>query len=311
MPRKIFFVFISLIVIGAVLAVASCSKDKIVEFEPFDFEPIGKSDAYSFFVAGHANGFALADNIGFDPIFRDHLHKLQSSGQNVDFGFLTGDVVRKGRQVEWSAVRQDIAKLRIPAYISRGNHDENPPLFFKGQTASYYDFSVGDDVFIVLDATLSDWRIEGEQLEFLARTLKNSAGARNIFVFTHQLIWWSPENEFRCAQMNSEDKFKKRPNFHTDVMPLFENLNSQIYFFAGDVGAIRHHRPVYAEQDNLHFIASGMGGGNGNYLTVRVTDDVKIDLHWLHTVDAPRTPDHRRYIAKNRPLITDYTLECE
>ena len=179
--------------------------------------------------------------------------------------------------------------------MALGNHDDRAPFFWKNQDTTYYSFRQGNDVFIILDANPGGWNIEGDQLAFLEQTLSDAVAARNIFVFSHQLIWWAPDNQFACIFPNSTQGRRKKSNFYTDVLPLFEKTGAEIFFFAGDIGAFPDHLPVYAHRDNMHFIASGMGGGNGTYVVVHVDDTVTLEIKWLADQSRDNSSDPQNY----------------
>ena len=95
--------------------------------------------------------------------------------------------------------------------------------------------------------------------------------------------------------MDGLDQSRSRPellasaNFETDVEPLLRATGLPTYVFAGDMGAFPSiHSFMYHESGNIHYIASGMGGGTkDNFVICRVAADgtVEFDLIALNGDD--------------------------
>ncbi|MEL6845302.1 MAG: hypothetical protein AAFP02_19015, partial [Bacteroidota bacterium] len=126
---------------------------------------------------------------------------------------------------------------------------------------AYYSFEKGNDLFIVLDPNRDAWNIGGDQLIWLQQELNEKAiGATNVFVFFHQLLWWTEDNIYRKVRLNSTQGRADSINFWTEVFPLFDVLEKEVYMFAGDVGANAVGDEFFYHQNGqVHFIASGMG----------------------------------------------------
>lgn len=226
---------------------------------------------YSFFVAGHTYGVPGVNNPGVHPPFRALFPQINSD--HLDFGVFTGDIVIKGTSTDWDEVDADLADLVFPVYFAVGNHDmSNRDLFTSRYGPTYYSFEYGEDLFIVLDGELDPCNITDEQMIFLRNVLSTSRG-QNIFVFVHRLIWvteGTPYYKLR-DELNSSDGYNFQSNFWTDVEPLFRNLDAQVYIVAGDVGVTWAMPVFYEHYENIHLIASGMGGAEEeNYLIFQV-----------------------------------------
>ena len=84
----------------------------------------------------------------------------------------------------------------------------------------------------------------------------------NIFVFFHQILWWGPDNKYSKIKINSLEGRETNHNFWSEVAPLFNKLNNQVYMFAGDVGATNSGDDYsFHTHDNMTFVSSGMGKG--------------------------------------------------
>ncbi|MGV6862130.1 MAG: metallophosphoesterase family protein [Putridiphycobacter sp.] len=233
---------------------------------------------YSFFVAGHTYGNPMHHQLGLYPPFVEHFDDLNATPK-LELGILTGDVVAKSTVEYWEAALTDMDKINVPVHISRGNHDISPvydSIFEK----SIYAFHQQEDLFIILSPTY--WSIKDAQLSFLDSTLNANKGqVKNTFIFAHELIWWSPE-KYPDIKINYLPHYPGQTNYWDDVHPLLKNYNQPVYFFSGDVGCSENVTPyAFKNEDNVTFIASGMGGGKAdNYIlvTVDTNNQVKTEV---------------------------------
>ena len=165
-------------------------------------------------------------------------------------------------------------------FLVAGNHDvANRPLYESRYGNTFYSFTRFNDLFIVLDPNIAQWNIDGSQLSFLEQQLAfNSEYVDNIFVFFHQMLWWSPDNIFKNVGMNSMEGRDSTINFWTEVMPLFEMVDNEVVMFAGDMGAIPWNPGyMYYQSGHITFIGSGMGRGEEeNFIIVSVDADKTI-----------------------------------
>jgi len=260
-------------------------------------------NGYSFIVAGHTYGKPGVDNTGLHPPFKNAFDYIRNI-ENIRFAFLTGDIVWQSTNPDWDEVDSDLRELGFPVHFAPGNHDlSNRELYLKRyghDGGSYYSFPFREDLFIVLDPNIDGWDISGNQLEFLKLVLAESEKYRNIFIFAHQLIWWDSRTSFKHVDINSYSGRKTRLNFWAQVAPLFKKINNEVFLFSGDTGAFEAHTPVYLKLNNLHLIASGMGGGiNDNFVIVHRPGEyhaeVKIETRWLAQATT------RPFVAENIP----------
>lgn len=227
-----------------------------------DLPEITQYDHYSFFVAGHVYGKPGVDNAGVHPPFKNRFDLIKSDTL-IKFGVFTGDIVLNGTEKNWNEIDHDVEELGMPVYFAVGNHDmSNRVLFESRYGKTFFSFEYNSDLFIILDPNLDGWNISDEQLDFLKNELALKAGGvRLIFVFFHQVLWWSADNIFRDFQVNSLALRADTVNFWSEVEPLFHSLANPVCMFAGDVGAFSNgDEYMYYSYDNITLIASGMGG---------------------------------------------------
>ena len=235
---------------------------------------------YSFFVAGHVYGTPGRKQPGIYPLFKEKFNDIKNDSL-TKFGIFTGDIVKEGTVEEWEEVDKDIADLLKDVYFVVGNHDNaDRDMFLERYGQTYYSFEYRNDLFIILDANIDGWNISGDQLEFLKQKLSEiDQPKRNIFVFFHQLLWWSPCNIYKNVKPNSFEGRHDSINFWSTVEPLFRNTLRNVVMFAGDVGAASWSADfMYDRYDNITLIASGMGEGTGdNFIIVDVLNDKTVE----------------------------------
>lgn len=233
---------------------------------------------YSFFTAGHTYGSPSSPHYGLHYPFTDFIPDINAY-PNMDLGFLTGDVVVSGTAAYWDSAQADIDRFSMPVYIAAGNHDIGQE--FVDRFGDYYfSFKHNNDLFIVLTPGLNLWNISGEQLTYLKYTLdSNHADVNNIFIFLHELIWWSPDNEYQDVEINYEPHYPGSTNFDTVVKPLLLSYSNTITIYAGDLGCTDNVSPfMYHHYNNITLIGSGMGGGIRD--NIIITDVYSDSIHY-------------------------------
>lgn len=253
-------------------------------FSSCDIDDGLDSGPYSFFVAGHTYGKPRVDNVGFHPPFKKKFN-LINNDMSIEFGVLTGDIVKTSTEKNWNEIDQDLNLIIHPVYFSVGNHDiDNLELYLSRYGNTYKSFIHNSDLFIILDPNIDKWNISGDQLLFLKSTLeKNHFNVDNIFVFFHQLLWWDEDNLYKNVKMNSTDGRADSINFWNEIIPLFISIKNKIYMFAGDVGAFNNGSEfMYHSYSNITFIASGMGGEvRDNIVFVDINEDKTVSFRLI------------------------------
>ena len=232
---------------------------------------------YSFFVAGHAYGNPMNYQYGFHPPFVKSIPYINEYPK-MSLGVLTGDIVPKPTKEYWNAALQDINKFSFPLYLAAGNHDRGKE-YLKNYKDYYYHFKKEDDLFIILSPT--NWNIEKEQKKYLIKTIKNNyQEVNNIFIFCHELIWWTPDNQFGNVEINYRPHYPGSTNYWNEINPLLDSISNNVVIFAGDVGCREKIAPyMYYNNDNITLIATGMGGGKKDNIVI-VEVDKKNRVHY-------------------------------
>jgi len=228
------------------------------------------TSSYSFFVAGHAYGHPITYQHGLHPPLVKQIPFINNYDE-IGLGIFTGDVVPFTTKEYWDAARDDLDQFSIPIHIAAGNHDRGP--VFESLYDYYYSFWNENDAFIILSPT--NWNIEGKQKDFLFETIDSmSSRANNIFIFCHELIWWSPDNEFKNVVINYSPQYPGQTNYWTEISPHLESIPNNVIIYAGDLGASNSVSPyMYYQYDNITLIGSGMGGGEEDNIIITEVDE--------------------------------------
>lgn len=245
------------------------------------------SQDYSFFVAGHAYGNPNdTPYLGMYKPFVEEIPSLNADS-SIKYGFFTGDIVREPAAANWDAVESELSTISSPTYIAAGNHDVG--LEFENRFNYYQSFTFRNNLFVVLSPSISQWNIKDEQLDFLKTTLdSNYKKVDDIFIFIHELIWWSPTNKYSSVKINWTPHYPGSTNYDTIIKPLLESYPNQFTIYAGDVGASQAVSPcMYAQENNITLIATGMGSATkDNYIITTIKENGDVD-HELVSFNSP------------------------
>ncbi len=257
-----------------------------------------KKESYSFFIAGHTYGTPGEDIIrnGLHPPFKNRFQLIQENSA-IQFGIFLGDIVWESNEEDWDNVNNDLIELGRPVYFAAGNHDvANRALFELRYGDTFYHFIYNNDLFIILDPNLDNWNISGQQLSYLRYVIEqNHRNVDNVFVFFHQLLWWTPDNIYKNIKLNSIEGRTESINFWSEIEPLFHSIQNKVVMMAGDLGAGSWSDSfMYHNYDNITFIASGMGEcaqplclgnddgiGNDNFTIINVDENEEISYELI------------------------------
>ena len=266
----------------------SCKKEE-------NTAPQNTSYDYAFLVAGHIYGKPQGESIGFHPPFKDYFPQIKNT-KRMEYAFYTGDIVRHNSVLEeWEATYADMLDLGLDYHVAAGNHDRGST-FLDYFGSYYYSFMHGSNLFIILNTL--HWVIEDEQKAFLEETLADIDDVSNIFLFSHEVIWWGPDSIFQNIEVNNTGSFSGNSNYWEEISPVLVATEKPVYYFSGDVGATSVASPyAYHHYDNVHLVASGMGHGtDDNFLIVEVYPNGSVYINLIALQGEPdRFGDIREY----------------
>lgn len=274
------WVLFLMISVGVLLQ--SCSNSQVKK-DSIDLYEIDSNTNYSFFVAGHTYGNPMNFQYGLHPPFNTMIPQINDYPK-LEFGILTGDIVPKPTEDYWDSAEADMSRFKVPLHIAPGNHDKGP--IFHDKYDEFHSFTKANDLFLILSPR--SWNIDGEQLDMVKNAIDSAKNTvDNVFVFCHELIWWTPENEFKDVEINYRPHFPGETTYWQNFQPYLDSLEVPVYLFAGDIGASDFVDPfMYEKQDNITYIASGMGSNlNDNMLFVEVSNSGSVAIKMIGVKD--------------------------
>lgn len=237
---------------------------------------------FTFAIGGHVYGHPDRYTSSVYPGFLKQLDSLNLI-EPIDLLILTGDVVAHPTKENWETVKSELDSLKVEWHIAPGNHDISDYMDQEIQPYKYIAIEKEQNLFLVLNTSHPGWKPDSLQLIFIKESLTNVDSMENVFVFTHQL-WWEKNPpvvfELDSIRPNSFAGFESDRSFWDEAFPYFENINKDVYFFAGDVGCHEGLTASYEDHyKNFHFYASGMGGGlEDNFLLVHIFQDGIVEI---------------------------------
>lgn len=211
---------------------------------------------YSFFVSGHFHGSSKNTSGLPAKTLRENIIAINNSG--AAFLICLGDLFLDIKNDIPKYKSSFIDKLEMPLYNAPGNHDISGDVYESNFGKSFYFFKEKSELFIILNTELNDGSIEGEQLSMLHEAIKDLKGIKNIFVFSHRLIW-AEEHPKMDKLFTDNTRSANGNNFRKEILPMFEKLNRgvSIYFFGGSLG----NAPApffYHKENNIYYIATAI-----------------------------------------------------
>jgi hypothetical protein len=225
-------------------------------------------DEYEFLLIGHAYG---SQNRSVYPSASLLANMDIFNAEKIAFVMLLGDIIQYVKRENIEAFYHSFAKkLSKPIFNAIGNHDNGGREAYKrffGQD-TFYSFRHGSELFVVLDGERDNGRIVEDQLEFLRRELgaaSASADVKNIFLFSHRLLWavGNPAVSGIIPMVNGPDMHHaEMADFYKTIRPvLLEMKGKKIYLIAGDVGMSWSFPLFYHSEKNspITYVATGIG----------------------------------------------------
>ncbi len=224
-------------------------------------------DEYSFLMVGHIYGIPDEKSVFPASSFIVNTDSLNDIGAR--FFILMGDLYREADELHLNNFLSVARRLEMPLFNTVGNHEmENRSLYRNTFGKTYFYFQFNQELFIILDSELSVGEIKGDQLNYFknaAQKALNDNTIRNIFVFSHKLIWCYRYPDYRVvfAHMNQQYAYPQSENFREKVEPILLELSKHksVYWFSGDLGPARTLPMFYdkRQDSSITYIAAGLG----------------------------------------------------
>lgn len=211
---------------------------------------------YSFFVSGHFHGSSKNTTGLPAKTLLSNLNRINEN--NALFLVSLGDLFLDIKNDLPTYKEKLIDKLRMPLYNVPGNHDKSGSIYEDEFGSTFYYFIYQSELFIFLDTELGDGVINGAQMEMVKNALKEVDKCKNIFIFSHRLIW-AEEHPKMKHLFTDNTRSSNGNNFRTEVLPLIEKnaRNKKVYFMGGSLG----NAPspfFYYQEKNIFYIATAI-----------------------------------------------------
>lgn len=221
---------------------------------------------YSFLVTGHLYGNPKNRNSPYPAAtLLAAIDDINRSG--AAFFVSLGDILWSPTKERLESFKRAVSdKIKLPFFNAVGNHEysEKYKEFFK-VSYTYYSFRRGAELFIVLDTESSRGEIAGDQLIFLEKVLaegESDESVRNIFIFSHKLIWAPGKRRYEglFKHINSPEGYLKTGAYEKNVEPLLDKVSKDLYFISGDIGIGEWSLPLFYDRvGKRRYMAIGLG----------------------------------------------------
>lgn len=239
---------------------------------PFNHRLLHSSETaadYSFLLVGHPYGAARTSSIYPSASLLANIDLLNDT--RASFLILLGDIVQRPNRLEYDTLRNSLlSKLAFPVFNAPGNHElYQRELYTRLFGPTYSAFVHASELFLLLDSWVLDvgGDITPAQLQFILDHLEfaaNSRQIRNIFLFSHHLLWAVENPPYSCLI-----PLTNVPAHHPQsairisrhVLPRLRALrDKRIYLISGDLS--RH--PFFYHEDpgsTLVYAATAVSDG--------------------------------------------------
>ena len=202
-----------------------------------------------------------------------------------DFVVYGGDILPTFcNEKQWANFERLSSPIKVPFYLAPGNHDiedERSDRFWASHmnlpgNERYYSFTVGDDLFVVLNSAdyRNDRKITGAQFAWLARTLDPDRYEHQFVFVHHPMFMWK-------GAFHEKESLERHPKERDRLHRLLAEKEVDIVFHGHEHGYRRMDR------DGVRYvIAAGAGSPlyhafhnfavidvNGSMIEVKIIDD--------------------------------------
>ena len=251
-----------LILASAAASAQTFSTPLTTDKKPWTRIPEFAGNDYKFVVLPDKTG---GDEIGVFELAIEEINSLAP-----DFVINIGDLIGgyytdvKYCERDWTDILGRLKKLDAPFIFVGGNHDLTNQLqtddFIKRFGANYYSFSVGPDLFLVLDTQEHGGRdISEAQVEYFRGVLDGWNG-RHIYVFMHAPLW-APTNHGGYEYIDEMLQGHQYTVFsgHTHQY-YYEQRGGMDYFVLATAGGDSERRgPLFGEYDHMMLVSARDG----------------------------------------------------
>jgi hypothetical protein len=277
---------LKLIIIIVISAIHFSFSQSIIS--PFNHKAVNLSDqsssAYSFLAFGHWYGSEM-NTRSLMPSSTILTNIDNMNNHHPAFIMALGDIYRQTDTITLSYFKSNVInKISSPLFNAVGNHEIEDASFYQSNFGStFYSFQIKKELYIVLNSEMAACELEGEQLNFLKTELKNALNSiliKNVFIFSHKLMWITLDEKF--SHLYPDYECYNKTNFKNEIYPqLLElSLTKYVYFLSGDCGISLFYHKV--KDHELTFLSCAINDSeNDAFLKINISDqsNVNIEAH--------------------------------
>ncbi|MEK9657762.1 MAG: metallophosphoesterase [bacterium] len=278
------------------ICVMVCSQLEGTTISPFNKRTLKKEspEPYSFYLIGHAYGQPYDGKILPATTLLMNLDYINQDKEAKMLVFL-GDIVGPNNLQAFQLFDFLVSeKVKVPIFNAVGNHDVSELYNERYGAQRYFSFDIDSTRFIFLDTQIDHGYISGKQWEFFkSKMLEENKLIKNIFIFSHHLIWADhPEFQFfqgdsvlirnKNMHANSTSSFPET-NFRSQLLPLLEKVKDEknVYWASGDVGLGHTANIFFDKVNNITYIATGLAEISSDSLVRVKVSGERIDFEHI------------------------------
>lgn len=266
-------------------------------------QPPDSAWSYSFLAGGHLYGaHTNAQSVYPAASFLGNLKRINANP--LEMFISLGDLLRtSGDPKVIAATRTATAGLNMAVFNAPGNHDVSDRAAYEaafsparntffaknGDATTHFGWFIKNDYYLLLDSELL-LEDRADQVEkFVNKELKRvqdrKTPVRNMFVFSHRLLWALCDESLTPADELANEPLRNKVD-QASTCALVEKIEAfphekSLYWLSGDVGADWSVPLIYAKKQdkNVHYIATGIGDQPDDaLLKVTISNEGKVRL---------------------------------
>jgi len=179
----------------------------------------------------------------FDQFHDEMMNWLNREHQQrkLAFTMINGDLVHNDNTL-FSTVKKKYDKLKMPYYVSHGNHDHCDEKTWQAawKTPRNFSFQKNDVGFVVLDTADDTGNYICPNVEWTKKELAKYKSKKEVFVFMHITPFKWTENGIDCADLvaafNDQPNLKAIFHGHDHDQDNVKTSNGKPYFFDSHIG---------------------------------------------------------------------------
>ena len=190
---------------------------------------------YSFFISGHFHGSSSNQSNFPASTLLANLDKINASDAKmmICLGDLFMDIRNDTANYQWCL----FDKLKMPLYNAVGNHDLGGNTYSEKYGRTWFSFTLGTDLHLILDTEKDNGDILRDQLKFVTDQLEFAADYSNIFIYTHRTVWKDSYTEMEGI-FDDNTQSLGATNFESELLPVVAKAaqKSSVFWFSGSMG---------------------------------------------------------------------------